>query len=113
MTRFEEMRDNVKELESLLMQADIMRQERRDTPVQFQEGDKVRFVHLKEPNIYQSSAFSFITFMPKELDIYKFIDYDAQFEKSFVEPLKFITDKAKWLIDSSYGTQGTLEDFFA
>ena len=42
MTRFEEMRDNVKELESLLMQADIMRQERRDAPVQFQEGDKVR-----------------------------------------------------------------------
>ena len=64
-------------------------------------------------NIYQSSAFSFITFMPKELDIYKYIDYDAQFEKSFVEPLKFITDKIKWLIDSSYGTQGTLEDFFA
>jgi hypothetical protein len=51
--------------------------------------------------------------MPKELDIYKYIDYDAQFEKSFVEPLKFITDKAQWLIDSSYGTQGTLEDFFA
>ena len=78
-----------------------------------QEGDKVRFVHLKEPNVYQSSAFSFITFMPKELDIYKYIDYDAQFEKSFVEPLRFITEKAQWLIDSSYGTQGTLEDFFA
>jgi len=32
MTRFEEMRDNVKELESLLMQADLMRKERRDEP---------------------------------------------------------------------------------
>ena len=40
------------------------------------------------------------------------IDYDVQFEKSFVEPLKFITDKINWLIDSSYGVQGTLEDFF-
>ena len=49
---------------------------------------------ISRVNIYQSSAFSFITFMPKELDIYKYIDYDAQFEKSFVEPLKFITDKA-------------------
>ena len=78
-----------------------------------QEGDKIRFIHMKEPNIYQSSAFSFITFMPKELDIYKYIDYDTQFEKSFVEPLRFITEKAKWLIDTSYGTQGTLEDFFA
>jgi hypothetical protein len=40
------------------------------------------------------------------------IDYDMQFEKSFVEPLRFIAEKARWLIDSSYGTQGTLEDFF-
>jgi hypothetical protein len=77
-----------------------------------QEGDKIRFLHMKEPNIYQASAFSFITKMPKELDLYKFIDYNKQFDKSFVEPLTFITDKMKWLIDSSYGTQGTLEDFF-
>jgi DNA polymerase elongation subunit (family B) len=76
------------------------------------EGDKIRFLHMKEPNIYQSSAFSFITYMPKELDLHKFIDYDKQFEKSFVEPLKFITDKIDWLIDSSYGSQGSLEEFF-
>ena len=77
-----------------------------------QEGDKVRFVNMKQPNIYQSSAFSFITFFPKELDIRDRIDYDVQFTKSFVEPLKFITEKMNWLIDNSYGTQGTLEDFF-
>ena len=77
-----------------------------------QEGDKIRFLHMKEPNIYQSSSFSFITYMPAELDLHKFIDYDHQFEKSFVEPLKFITDKINWLIDSSYGSQGTLEEFF-
>ena len=76
------------------------------------EGDKIKFLHMKEPNIYQSSSFSFITFMPKELDLHRFIDYDKQFEKSFVEPLKFITDKMNWLIDSSYGVQGSLEDFF-
>ena len=76
------------------------------------EGDKIRFLHLRQPNIYQSTAFSFITFMPKELDIKPLIDYDIQFEKSFVEPLKFITDKINWMIDNSYGVQGTLEDFF-
>jgi DNA polymerase elongation subunit (family B) len=77
-----------------------------------QEGDKVRFVNMKQPNIYQSSAFSFITFFPKELDIMDRIDYDIQFTKAFVEPLRFITEKMNWLIDDSYGTQGTLEDFF-
>ena len=76
------------------------------------EGDKIRFLHMKEPNIYQSSSFSFITFMPKELDLHRFIDYDKQFEKSFVDPLKFITEKMNWLIDSSYGVQGNLEEFF-
>ena len=61
---------------------------------------------------WASSAISFITKLPKELDFHKIIDYNVQFEKSFVEPLKFITDKILWRIDDSYGTQGTLEDFF-
>jgi DNA polymerase elongation subunit (family B) len=77
-----------------------------------QNGDKVRFINMKQPNIYQSSAFSFITSFPKELDILDKIDYDVQFTKAFVEPIRFITEKMKWLIDDSYGQQGSLEDFF-
>jgi hypothetical protein len=67
---------------------------------------------MKEPNIYQASAFSFPADFPKELDIMGLIDYDEQFHKSFVQPLTFITEKMNWLIDTSYGTQGTLEEFF-
>jgi len=77
-----------------------------------QEGEKIRFVHMQEPNIYQSSAFSFVTKLPRELDIIDKIDYDTQYEKSFVEPLRFISEKIGWRIDNSYGTQGSLEDFF-
>ena len=77
-----------------------------------QEGDKIKFVNLRQPNVYTASAFSFITFFPKELDILDRIDYDKQFTKSFVDPLRFITEKIRWRIDDSYGTQGTLEDFF-
>ena len=75
-----------------------------------QNGDKIRFLHMRQPNIYSSSAFSFMTEVPKELDISNKIDYDMQYEKSFVEPLKVITEKINWLI--SYGAQSTLEDFF-
>jgi hypothetical protein len=50
--------------------------------------------------------------MPKELDILDRIDYDEQYTKSFVEPLRTITEKILWKIDDSYGTQGTLEEFF-
>ena len=77
-----------------------------------QEGDKIKFVHLRQPNVYTASAFSFITSFPKELDLKDKIDYDTQFTKSFVEPLKFISEKIDWWIDDSYGTQGTLDGFF-
>ena len=77
-----------------------------------QEGDKIKFVHLRQPNVYTASAFSFITLFPKELDLLDRIDYDTQFTKSFVEPLKFISEKIDWWIDDSYGTQGTLDGFF-
>ena len=77
-----------------------------------QEGDKIKFVHMKTPNIYQSTSMSFMTELPKEFDVQDKIDYEMQFDKSFVEPLKFITDKIRWRLDKSYGTQGTLEGFF-
>ena len=76
------------------------------------ECDKIKFINLKQPNVYQCSAISFITKLPKELDFHKIVDYDVQFEKSFIEPLNFILQKINWLVDKSYGTQGTLEDFF-
>ena len=78
-----------------------------------QNGEKIRFLHLREPNIYQSTSISFITELPKELDIATLIDYDMQYEKSLAEPLKFITDKIKWNLDMSFGTQLTLEGFFS
>mgnify|MGYP000663300177 FL=1 len=77
-----------------------------------QEGDKIKFLHMKIPNIYQSTSISFMTKLPEELNLHSIVDYDMQFEKSFVEPLKFITSMIQWQIDGSYGTQGTLEDFF-
>jgi len=76
------------------------------------EGEKIKFVYLKNPNPFQTNVFSFFTECPSELDIQKYIDYDKQFEKSYVEPLKFITKAINWHIDDSYGTQTNLLDFF-
>jgi hypothetical protein len=75
-----------------------------------QEGDKVKFLHMQEPNIYQASAFSFITTIPKELDIMGKIDYNQQYEKSFLEPLRVITDKLQWILKND--ETGSLEEFF-
>ena len=78
-----------------------------------QDGDKIRFIQLRPPNPLGVNVISFITKVPKELDIHKYIDYDTQYDKAFVEPLTFITDNIQWNIDRSYGTQTSLEAFFS
>ena len=78
-----------------------------------QEGDKIKFVELRQPNPLGCNVISFMGQFPTELDIGKYIDYDTQYEKSFIEPLSFITNNIGWKIDRSFGTQTTLEDFFS
>ena len=77
-----------------------------------QDGDKIKFFPLRQPNIYQSNVMSFITKMPKEFNVNDIIDYDTQFDKAFIEPLNLIIERIGWKVDKSYGTQLSLEDFF-
>ncbi len=72
-------------------------------------GEKVKFIFLKKPNIIQENVISFIQDFPKELGLDKYIDYDLQFEKSFVEPLKSILDSIGWNVEKTVN----LELFFA
>ena len=77
-----------------------------------QEGDKIKFIEVRTPNIYQTNVISFMTRLPKEFDLHNMINYDIMFDKSFVEPLTFILDQIGWSVDRSYGTQTTLEHLF-
>jgi DNA polymerase elongation subunit (family B) len=74
-----------------------------------QNGEKVKFVYLKKPNIIHENIISFIQEFPKELNLDKYIDYDLQFEKSFIEPLKSILDAIGWKVEKS----ANLESFFS
>ena len=71
-------------------------------------GEKVKFIYLKRPNIIQENVISFIQDFPHELGLDKYIDYDLQFEKSFVEPLKAILDAIGWNVEKTVN----LELFF-
>jgi|TARA_B100002003_G_C14132927_1_gene544855 hypothetical protein len=51
---------------------------------------------MKEPNIFQDNVFAIIDILPRELDLGKYIDYDMQFSKTFLEPLKIILDTVGW-----------------
>ena len=77
-----------------------------------QDGDKVKYLELRQPNPLGCNVITFPSRLPKELDILKYVDYDSQYEKSFIDPLSFITNNIGWKIDRSFGTQTTLEDFF-
>ena len=71
-------------------------------------GEKVKFLYLKKPNLIQENVLSFIQDFPHELGLDKYIDYDLQFEKSFVEPLKTILDAIGWNVEKTVN----LESFF-
>jgi len=71
-------------------------------------GEKIKFLYLKKPNIIQENIISFIQDFPRELGLDKYIDYDLQFEKSFVEPLKAILDAIGWNVEKTVN----LELFF-
>ena len=73
-----------------------------------ENGEKIKFCYLKKPNIIQENVISFIQDFPKELDLVKYVDYDLQFEKSFVEPLKAILDAIGWNVEKTVN----LELFF-
>jgi DNA polymerase elongation subunit (family B) len=66
-----------------------------------QNGEKVKFVYLKKPNIIHENIISFIQEFPKELNLDKYIDYDLQFEKAFLEPLKIILDAIGWNVEKT------------
>ena len=71
-------------------------------------GEKIKFIYLKKPNIIQENVVSFIQDFPRELNLDKYIDYDLQFEKSFLEPLKAILDAIGWNVEKTVN----LELFF-
>ena len=71
-------------------------------------GEKIKFCYLKIPNPIQENVISFIQDFPHELGLNKYVDYDTQFDKSFLEPLKIILDAIQWKVER----RNTLEKFF-
>jgi len=61
-----------------------------------QEGEKIRFLYLKVPNKINENVISFIQEFPSELGLDKYVDYDLQFTKSFLEPLSTIINTIGW-----------------
>ena len=72
-------------------------------------GEKIKFCYLRNPNPIHENVMSFIQDFPRELGIEKYVDYDLQFDKSFLDPLKAILDVIGWGVEKTVN----LDLFFA
>jgi len=73
-----------------------------------QEGDKIKFLKLIEANPFRFDVISYITTLPQEFNLHKFIDRETQFEKTFLDPMRFILQSIGW----SHEKKASLEAFF-
>jgi DNA polymerase elongation subunit (family B) len=74
-----------------------------------QEGEKVKFTYLKMPNPFKDTVISYPSRLPKEFELQEYIDYDMQFDKAFLEPIKVILDCMGWKTEKT----SSIEDFFS
>jgi DNA polymerase elongation subunit (family B) len=72
------------------------------------EGEKIKFLYLKEPNMIRENIISFNSILPPELKLHEFIDYNLQFQKTFIEPISTILDAISWSLEN----KSTLDSFF-
>ena len=71
-------------------------------------GEKIKFILLKKPNPIHENVISFINDFPVELGLLPYVDYDTQFDKAFLEPLRTILDSIGWSVEKT----ATLDSFF-
>ena len=72
-------------------------------------SDKIRFTYLTMPNPLNENVISYINTLPKEFDLHRYVDYDLQFDKSFIEPLKKVITLIGWNVEPV----ASLDTFFS
>lgn len=72
-----------------------------------EEGSRILYVYLKEPNHLKEDVVSFIDTIPKEFDLDRYVDRETQFEKVFMSPINRIMKAVGWELEKKM----TLDDF--
>jgi uncharacterized membrane protein len=63
---------------------------------------------MKLPNPIRENVFACPNTLPRQLGLDQYIDYDMQFEKSFIDPISTILGAIGWQVEKS----ASLESFF-
>lgn len=72
------------------------------------EGEKIKYCYLKMPNPIHENVICAPRLLPSEMGLDEYIDYNVQFEKNFLMPLKTVLDIVGW----SHKPRATLEGLF-
>ena len=70
------------------------------------EGEKIKFIYLKTPNPIGENVIAYLQELPKEFGIDRYIDYELQFSKAFLEPLKSVLDCIGWEVERRNNLSG-------
>ena len=73
-----------------------------------QDGEKIKFVYLKEPNPIKDRVMGMVSEFPSEFSLEEFVDYETQLQKTFLDPLDGVLSAIGW----KYEKSASLEDFF-
>ena len=72
------------------------------------EGEKLKFTYLIQPNPINDTVISYPNRLPSEFGLDNYINYDLQFEKAFLDPIKIILNCMNWQAEKT----NSLSNFF-
>lgn len=93
---------------SLLFNHYLNKYNLQETQNPINEGDKIKFIYLKEPNTIRENVIAFIDKLPEEFKLDKYIDRQTQYDKTFMAPLENIFEAIGWEIEE----KADLDEFF-
>jgi DNA polymerase elongation subunit (family B) len=73
-----------------------------------QEGEKLKFTYLKQPNPFKDTVISYPGRLPSEFGLHDYVDYDLQFQKAYLDPIEVILNCVGWKTEKV----NSLESFF-
>lgn len=71
-------------------------------------GDKIKYVYMRTPNPLHENVFGFVEYLPPEMQLEKYIDYETQFQKTFVDAIDPILSAIGWSAEE----KASLDAFF-
>ena len=63
------------------------------------DGQKIRFAYLREPNRFHTHVLAAPDGCPESWNVEAMLDYETQWQKSFLDPLEAILSAAKWNVE--------------